>query len=121
MKKSDLKNGMIVKTNGDDYGVVIIKDSTNENCIKFLYCPRYLVDNGCLLNSNFGIVHPLDELDDNLNFYHIVTENDLEHFIDSKVGDKIILGQIIEVFDLNRIWIRNNLQPTPSGLMGDCE
>jgi len=31
MKKSDLKNGMIVKTSGGRYGVVCLKDATNKN------------------------------------------------------------------------------------------
>jgi len=118
MKKSELKNGMIVKTSGGRYGVVCLKDATNENCIKFLYDPNYLLDYGCLLNSGC-MLESLDNLDDNLNFYYHTTKED--HLMDIKIGDKLIVGQIIEVFDLNQLWLRNNLHPTPNGLYGDVE
>jgi len=86
--------------------------------IKFLYDPDYLLDYGCLFNGG-SMIESLDSLDDNLNFYYHATREDV--LMDVKIGDKLIVGQIIEVFDLNRLWLRNNLHPTPNGLYGDTE
>ena len=35
MKKVDLKHNMIVRTGGGRYGIVVIEDATDKNCIKY--------------------------------------------------------------------------------------
>lgn len=120
MKKSDLRNGMIVKTSSGRYGLVVIKDATSKDCIKFLYDPAYLLNNGCLYNTG-SFIEPLDSFDDSLNCYAYATDSDERDFDNIKAGDKLILWQIIEVYGLNSLWIRNNLQPSVGGLFGDNE
>jgi hypothetical protein len=119
MKKSELKHGMIVETTGGRYGIVVIKDATNENCIKFLYDPNWLVDNGCLYNSSASIIEPLDRFDDDLNYCYPATAKDVETWNDVKIGDKLVAWQIIRVFNMDKLWERNNLKPTCGGLIGD--
>lgn len=65
--KANLKNGMIVKSTGGRYGVVCLKDETDENCIKFLYDPKLLKDHGYLYGENYGsAIISLDDFDDDL-------------------------------------------------------
>lgn len=107
MKKSDLENKMIVETNGGRFGVVVIKDATNENCIKFLYNPDLLLDNGYIFGNNNGFtIIPLECFDENLNY--VLTDN-------------IILWQIIRIYKPTLAWERKNLESTVNGLMGDIE
>jgi hypothetical protein len=127
VKKCDLKHHMLVETSGGRLGIVVLKDSTDDNCIKFLYDPKYLHDHGCMLNANANMIEPLDNFDDDLNCYYIAAENDgmcgCVYNKDGSLvssGDKVILWQIIRVYSADKIWERNNLQPTCGGLMGDC-
>lgn len=108
-KKSDLKNGMIVKTSGGRYGIVVLKDATCENCIKFVYDPDYLIDDGIYHGKQN--ISSLDSFDENLNCVYWDTEDQQQY----------IIYQIVEVFELNSVFKRNNLEPSPNGLFGDIE
>ena len=67
MKKSELKNGMIVKSSGGRYGVVCLKDATDSNCIKFFYEPDLLVEHGSVERACRGcFIESLDNFDEDL-------------------------------------------------------
>lgn len=120
MKKYDLENGMIVETTGGRFGVVVLKDSTDEKCIKFLYDPRLLLEHGCIYGyEGLSAIVKLDDFDDDLNCCWTASEEDARTWNDVKVGDKLVAWQIIRVYKPTIICERNNLHPTCSGLMGN--
>ena len=104
MKKSDLKNGMIVETTNGSMGVVVIKDATDENCIKFAY------DSDRLLNHGFDErIDKLDWYDEDLNAYCIVREGDVWNQEGHAVGEKLYFYQIIRAYEPKLVWERSNL------------
>lgn len=120
MKKCDLENGMLVETTGGRFGVVVLKDSTDENCIKFLYDPRLLLEHGCIYGyEGASAIVRLADFDDDLNCCWEATEDDVRTWDDMKFGDKLVAWQIIRVYKPTIVCERNNLHPTPGGLMGD--
>ena len=107
MKKSELKNGMIVRTSGGRYGVVVIKDATDENCIKFLYDPMWLPDHGYINEENcLNVIVDLAEFDDRLAVLW-TEEDERRHPWDGKYNEENIGGRlwwIEEVYELNSVW-----------------
>jgi len=98
MNKSSLTNGMIVKSSGGRYGVVCLKDATNENVIKFLYDPNLLIDNGFIEEVNYGNrIVSLDDFDDDLTI----------RVFDTETKESLIVWSIDEVYKLNRVWTRS--------------
>ena len=63
MTKSDLKHGMIVRTHGDRWGMVIKSDATDEDCIKFFYDDRTVHNHGFL---DVPEVLPLSQVNEDL-------------------------------------------------------
>lgn len=58
---------MIVKSSSGRWGVVVLKDNTDKNCIKFFYCPELLIEHG-YTNRVYGgtQVESLDDFDEDL-------------------------------------------------------
>lgn len=97
MNKSELKHNMIVRSSGGRYGVVVVKDETNENVIKFFYDPFVLADNGYV---KYGKIISLDEFDDDLV---------LRVWID-EYQDRVPCWNIEEVFELQSVFEREEEQ-----------
>ena len=105
MKKSELKNGMIVKTSGGRYGVVCLKDATDSNCIKFFYEPDLLIEHGSVERACRGhFIEPLDNFTDDLRV--ALTEEDAKNpeFEFWEAGTT--LWSIDQVFSLKEEWHR---------------
>lgn len=110
MKKSELKNGMIVQSSGGRYGVVCIKDATDSNCIKFFYDPYLLREHGSIEKACYGdFIVSLDDFNENL----VVTITRAEakeagmcigEYDD--YGDEIPIWSIKKVFSLKEEWSR---------------
>ncbi|RXZ78099.1 hypothetical protein EBB07_29025 [Paenibacillaceae bacterium] len=95
--KSDLQNGMVVKTSGGRYGVVCLKDATNENVIKFLYDPRLLRNNGFIHEGSYGpTIVSLDDFEEDLTI----------RVFDDELQERLIVWSIDEVYSLDLIQAR---------------
>lgn len=94
--KQQLKHGMFVETDNGRYGVVCLKDATDENCIKFLYDPALLIDHGYIYKGNYGDdIVSLDEFDDNLQ----IIDPDYPGFF---------MWGIVRIFTLEKYWEADN-------------
>lgn len=105
MKKSELKNGMIVRSSGGRYGVVCLKDATDINCIKFFYDPKLLVEHGSVERAHYGdFIVSLDEFDEDLNVTISVEEARKLGLIYYEEGMPI--WSINKVYSLKEEWER---------------
>jgi hypothetical protein len=99
MNKKQLVNGMVVKTSGGRYGVVCLKDATNENVLKFLYDPDLLIGNGIIDSANYGeTVVSLDDFDDDLAI----------RINDEETKERLVVWSIDAVYSLNNIYKRES-------------
>ena len=106
MKKSELQNGMIVKSSGGRYGVVCLKDATDTNCIKFFYDPKLMIEHGSIERAKYGdFIVPLSEFDENLNVTISVEEARKLGLIYYEEGMPI--WSIVKVFSLKEVWNRD--------------
>lgn len=111
MRKSELKNGMIVKSSGDRWGVVVLKDNTDENCIKFFYSPKLLIEHGYTNEVYAGSqVESLDLFDEELIVrWTEETEKvykEMNHGKSSDIEIDVPLWSIDEVYTLNNVYTR---------------
>lgn len=103
--KSNLKQNMIVRTNGGRYGIVVLKDATDENCIKYFYDPDRFDEHG--MNPAWCGVDSLNNYDENL--YRLVPNPD-----DPNKLDRIF--RIIQVYTLSEIWCDGEVIPWNSDI-----
>lgn len=97
MKKVDLKHNMIVRTGGGRYGIVVIEDATDKNCIKYFYDPDRLDEHG--MNPIWCDVDSLD----NYNDY----EDGLwRTYVDPETNKRMQAFPIIAIYELTEIWKR---------------
>ena len=107
MRKNDLRNGMIVRSSGGRYGVVVLQDATDSNCIKFFYDPNLLIEHGSIERARYGsLIEPLDNFNEDLQV--VLTEEDVKKpgLEDCEVG--AVCWSIDQVFSLNEVWRRDN-------------
>jgi len=94
MGKEQLKDGMVVKSSGGRYGVVCIKDATDEKVIKFLYDPALLIEHGYVKESGYGdAIVPLENFDEQLQIW----------YTDPEDQQRYIAWSIVQVFELHDI------------------
>ena len=105
MTKSELRNGMIVKTSGGRYGVVVLKDATDTNCIKFFYEPDLLIEHGSVERARRGfLIEPLDNFTDDLRV--VLTEEDVKNPVFEPWEADLTIWSIDQVFSLKEEWKR---------------
>ena len=106
MKKSELRNGMIVKSSGGRYGVVCLHDATDSNCIKFFYEPDLMREHGSVERACRGsFIEPLENFDEDLRITLSAEEA-------KKLGldfyeEGMSIWSIDKVFSLKEEWSRN--------------
>lgn len=114
MKKSELKNGMIVKTSGGRYGVVVLEDSTDKNCIKFLYDPKLLLEHGFVSDAHYGEkIVKLSSFCEDLTIRWTeeaerVCTNTIPGYEYDPDSINTICWSIVEVYELNKIYERKD-------------
>ena len=105
MTKSELRNGMIVKTSGGRYGVVVLNDATDSNCIKFFYEPNLLIEHGSVERAYRGNpIESLDNFTDDLRV--VITEYDAKDPIFEPWEVGLTVWSIDQVFSLKEEWKR---------------
>lgn len=92
--KSDLKHGMLVRTFGSRWGMVIKEDVTDKDCIKFFYDDHLLVNHGFLETPE---VLPLSEVNEDLTVGHYWDEEDKCYYYTYSID---------YVFGLEFLWMR---------------
>lgn len=94
MTKKDLKHGMLVRTFGSRWGMVIKEDSTDKDCIKFFYDDKLLLNHGFL---DVPEVLPLSEVNEDLTVGHYWDKEDKCYYY---------IYSIDYVFGLEFLWMR---------------
>lgn len=92
--KADLKHGMLVRTYGSRWGIVIKEDATDKDCIKFFYDDKKISNNGFLDATEVLL---LSEVNDDLTVGHYWDEEDKCYYYAYSID---------YVFSLNFKWMR---------------
>lgn len=98
MKKSDLKDGMVVVSSGGNHGVVS-QDKDGSLYILWLY--DWDRAKSYVLKHSQNRVTELNDFDDELNCFCVANEDEPPCY---KKGDKIVLFSIVAVYELKNIW-----------------
>lgn len=105
MRKKDLRQNMVVKSSDGRYGVVCMKDATDENCIKFFYDPTLSIAHGSVERSHCGdFIVPLSQFTEDLKY--ICSRKEAKELGLVQGREIITLWFIEEIYSLNRRWIR---------------
>lgn len=94
MNKSDLQQGMLVRTFGSRWGIVIKEDGTDKDCIKFFYDDKTLMNHGFL---EVPEILPLSEVNEDLSFGNYWDEEDNCYYHADTID---------YVFGLEFLWMR---------------
>lgn len=94
MTKNDLKHGMLVRTFGARWGMVIKEDVTDKDCIKFFYKDNLLINHGFLEEPE---VLPLSEVNEDLTVGNYWDEEDQCYYNRFSID---------YVFGLEFLWMR---------------
>jgi hypothetical protein len=106
IRKKDLRNGMIVMASDGRYGVVCLKDATDENCIKFFYDPNLPVAHGSVDRAHCGdFIVSLNQFTEDLKYICSAKEARALGLIPSK--RMITLWSIKEAYSLKREWVQS--------------
>ena len=105
MRKKDLRQNMIVKSSDGRYGIVCMKDATDENCIKFFYDPTLSIAHGSVERSHCGdFIVPLSQFTEDLKY--ICTKKEAKELGLIASNEILTLWFIEEVYTMSRRWIR---------------
>lgn len=94
MTKSDLQHGMLVRTFGSRWGMVIKEDGTDKDCIKFFYDDKTSINHGFL---DVPEVLSLSEVNDDLTIGKCWNEEDQCYYSAYSID---------YVFGLEFLWMR---------------
>lgn len=96
---------MIVKASDGRYGVVCLRDATDENCIKFFYDPNLTVAHGSIDRAHCGdFIVSLNQFTEDLKY--ICSKKEAQALGLIQTGRVITLWSIKEVYSLKREWLR---------------
>lgn len=101
MKKTDLKDGMIIQTEGNRFGVV----ETKYNRINICYAPGYIRDEDAELHLEMLSLDDIFELEDgSLGVGFVLSaeakQKNPECYEEYEIGDVIIIYEITSVYGL---------------------
>lgn len=103
MKKSDLKQGMLVQTTHNRYGFVEL----DRNRIDFCYDPDVLKDEYANLKK-VSLDNVFEFADGRLGVGYLITEEmkekNAEDYKDYSVGEPCIMYEIVAVYTFNKIY-----------------
>lgn len=94
--KNDLRHGMLVRTFGSRWGMVIKEDGTDKDCIKFFYDDKTSINHGFL---DIPEVLPLSEVNDDLTIGQCWNEEDQCYYSTYSID---------YVFGLEFLWMRSD-------------
>ena len=105
MKKSDLKDGMIIQTEHNRFGVVEMK----KNRINICYAPGYIHDEDAKLHLEMLSLDDVYELEDGCLGVGFILTEELKNkaprcYEEDNVGDLIITYLITSVYGLSKIY-----------------
>lgn len=105
MKKTDLKDGMIIQTEGNRFGVV----ETEHNRINICYAPGYIRDEDAELHLEMLSLDNIFDLEDgSLGVGFVLSaeakQRNPQIYEEDRVGDVIIMYEITSVYGLTTIY-----------------
>lgn len=105
MKKSDLKDGMIIQTEHNRFGVVEMK----KNRINICYAPGYIHDEDAKLHLEMLSLDDVYECEDGSLVVGFILTEEMKNkakrcYEENNVGDLIIAYEITSVYGLSKIY-----------------